>query len=144
VALGVSLTGMLSQNEMTGDREGLVGRIDNSSLSKTSSRQARNPPHFTSLGMTITPDQAIQSDPLVNLSITPSDKVWVPPTYPKFAASANCVHLASTFVVLNSSNLILILAAPVLGRLTFEEEPGLIGWNEAWSSFGFVTGGTDE
>ena len=75
VVLGVSLTGTLSENEMTGGREELVGRIDSSSLSKTSSRQAVNPPHFTSLGITITPDQAIQSDPLVNLSITPSDKV---------------------------------------------------------------------
>ena len=75
VVLGVSLTGTLSENEMTGDREELVGRIDNSSLSNTSSRQAVNPPHFTSLGIIITPDQAIQSDPLVNLSITPSDKV---------------------------------------------------------------------
>ena len=116
---------------MTGDREEFVGRIDNSSLSTTSSRQAVNPPHFTSPGMTITPDQAIQSDPLVILSITPSDKTWVPPMYPKLAASANCVHLASTLVVLKSSSLILILGVAVLGRFTFDEEPGLIGWNEA-------------
>ena len=73
--LGASLIGTLSQNEMTGGREELAGRMDNTSWSNTSTRQAVNPPHFTSPVMTITPDQAIQSDPLVILSTTPSDNV---------------------------------------------------------------------
>jgi len=75
VFLGVSLIGTPSQNEITDDREELVGRIDNTSWSNTSTPQAVNPPHFTSPDTTITPDQAIQSDPLVIFSITPSDNV---------------------------------------------------------------------
>ena len=73
--LGVNLIGTLSQNEITGNREEFVGRIDNMIWSNTSIRQAVNPPHFTSSETTITPDQAIQSDPLVIFSTTPSDKV---------------------------------------------------------------------
>lgn len=127
---------------MTGGREELVGRIDNTSWSNTSIRQAVNPPHFTPPGMTITPDQAIQSDPLVILSITPSVNTWVPSMNPKLDVSANWVHFASTFVVRRSSNLILILPELVRGRLDFEGS-GPIGWNEAKLSFGFVTGGID-
>jgi hypothetical protein len=125
----VSSRGTLSQNEITGDREELAGRIDNTSWSDTSTRQALNPPHFTSLGVAITPDQAIQSDPLVILSIMPSDKVWDPSMNPELVASANWVPLTSTFVALTSSTFILILLETVL-RLSLEGS-GSIGWNEA-------------
>lgn len=92
--------------------------------------------------MTITPDQAIQSGPLVILSITPSVNTLVPSINPKLDVSANWVDLASTFVVRRSSSLILILPELVRGRLVFEGS-GPIGWNEAKLSFGFVTGGMD-
>jgi len=129
VFLGMSLIGTPSQNEITDDREELVGRIDSTSWSNTSTPQAVNPPHFTSPDTTITPDQAIQSDPLVIFSITPSDNVWVPSRNPMHAPSANCVRLVSTFVVRESSSLILIFPELVRGRLIFEGS-GPIGWNE--------------
>lgn len=81
--------------------------------------------------MTIMPDQAIQSVPLVSLSITPSDNVWVPLMNPKHVESWHCIHFASTLVVLESSTLILILPVLVRDLLTFVEGSGPIGWNEA-------------
>lgn len=131
VFLVASLTGTLSQKEITGVLEELDGRIDTTSWSKTSTRQAVNPPHFTSSGTMITPDQAIQSDPLVNLSITPSDNAWVPLMVPEYGEFVHCMHLASTCVVLVSSTLSLILPELVRGLFVFVEGSGLIGWNEA-------------